>query len=96
MRKNVLRISVCFIAIVFTLSVIPAYAQVADKININTADLQTLAKLKNIGPVRAESVVKYREENGPFGRIEDIVKVKGIGKKTFEAIKDDITVESPE
>lgn len=61
-------------------------------ININTADKNTLCTLNGIGEVRAESIIEYRNSNGGFATIEEIMQVKGIGEKTFEAIKNDITV----
>lgn len=52
------------------------------KVNLNTADATTLAKQVNgFGPKRAEAIVKYREANGPFKSFDELVKVKGIGKK---------------
>ena len=53
-------------------------------ININQADAKTLTTLKGIGKDRAVKIIEYREKNGPFEKIEDIMKVKGIGKKIFE------------
>lgn len=67
-------------------------ATIAGKININTADLQTLMSLTGIGEVYAQRIIDYREANGPFKSIADITKVEGIGTKRFEAIKNDITV----
>ena len=71
-------------------------AQAADgsKIDLNKATVQELVKLKGIGKKYAEQIIKYREENGKFEKIEDIMKVKGIGQKKFDAIKDLISVES--
>lgn len=63
----------------------------ADKININTASAKELTQLDKIGPVIAERIVEYREKKGPFEKIEDIMKVSGIGSKIFEGIKDRIT-----
>lgn len=68
-------------------------AAVFEKININTASAEELAKLKMIGSTYAERIIQYREENGPFKELEDIMKVKGIGEKTWEAIKDRIVIE---
>ncbi len=65
---------------------------VLDQININTAEREELILLPSIGEGRAEDIIKYREENGDFGRIEDIMQVSGIGEKTFEEIKEQITV----
>lgn len=62
------------------------------KININQADAKTLTTLKGIGKDRAVKIVEYRETNGPFQKIEDIMKVKGIGKKIFEQNKNVLSV----
>lgn len=62
------------------------------KIDINIATVTELESLSGIGSTRAADIIKYREENGNFGRIEDIMKVSGIGEKTFEEIKERITV----
>jgi competence protein ComEA len=70
-----------------------ALAQEQVKININKATVDELCVLKRIGPSYAQRIVDYREQNGPFEKPEDIMKVKGIGLKTFEANKDMITCE---
>lgn len=67
-------------------------SQPTGKININTADLQTLMTLDGIGEVYAQSIIDYRNANGPFANIVDITNVSGIGTKRFEAIMDSITV----
>lgn len=61
-------------------------------ININTADKETLCSLKGIGEAKAEKIIAYRNSHGGFATVEEIMQVNGIGEKTFEAIKDDITV----
>lgn len=53
-------------------------------VNINTGGINELSKLKGIGEVKAKAIIEYRQENGPFQSIDDIVKVKGIGAKTLE------------
>ncbi|MCQ3936535.1 MAG: hypothetical protein DPW18_05740 [Chloroflexi bacterium] len=63
-----------------------------DLININTALLEELDSLPGIGPTIAQRIIDYREENGPFETIEDIMNVSGIGPSTFDQIKDLITV----
>ena len=62
------------------------------KININTAAAEELVSLSGIGEGRAAGIIAYRKENGAFSCIEDIMKVSGIGEKTFEEIKERITV----
>jgi competence protein ComEA len=63
-----------------------------DLININTASLEELDSLPGIGPTTAQKIIDYRDANGPFGQIEDIMNVSGIGPATFEELKDLITV----
>ncbi len=67
-------------------------AEVLGKININAAGTEELILLPSIGEGRAEDIINYREENGDFSSIEDIMQVSGIGEKTFEEIKEQITV----
>ncbi|GAV25459.1 hypothetical protein ciss_13920 [Carboxydothermus islandicus] len=62
------------------------------KLNINTASAEELDKLPGVGPATAAKIIEYREQNGPFVTIEDLKKVKGIGDKKFETLKDYITV----
>lgn len=64
------------------------------KININTAGVDELMTLNGIGEVRAKAIVDYRETNGLFRTIEEILLVKGIGEATFEKIKNSITTGS--
>lgn len=62
------------------------------RININQADADMLMQLKGIGETKAARIIEYRNSNGGFSCAEDIMNVKGIGKKTFEKIKDLICV----
>lgn len=61
-------------------------------ININSASLSDLQKINGIGEVKAQSIIDYREKSGGFKSIEDIKNVEGIGDKTFEKIKDKISI----
>ena len=61
-------------------------------VNINTATSEQLQTLSGVGPVTAQKIIEYREKNGGFKRIEDLMKVSGIGTKTFENLKDLITI----
>jgi competence protein ComEA len=63
-----------------------------ERININRASRLQLEKLPGIGPVKARSIVEYRELNGDFNDLPDLILVKGIGEKTFEQIKPMITI----
>ncbi len=67
-------------------SAIPAAAR--KRININTATPAELIALPGIGAAMAQRLVAYREQNGKFRRWEDLAKVKGIGKRKLEALKD--------
>ena len=63
-----------------------------DVININTANKERLMKISGVGKTKAEAIISYREKNGDFKKKEDITKVRGIGKATFDKIKDKIEV----
>ena len=91
MKPKFLRIATC--VVVITILMVPLCIMAAEKINLNTANFEELTRLKGIGPAYAQRIIDYREKHGPFERIEDLMKVKGIGPKTFNANKDMITVE---
>ena len=63
-----------------------------DKININLANIEELTKLPGIGPAKAKKIIQKREEINGFKSIEQIIEVKGIGKKSFEKLKNSITI----
>lgn len=62
------------------------------KIRINQASMEEIQTLNGIGPSKAESIMKYREEHGPFGSVEELLDVPGIGEKTLDQLKEFITV----
>lgn len=62
------------------------------KINLNKADQSELETLPGIGPSKAEAIIEYRENEGPFKTIEDLMLVSGFGEKTFTKLKEKITV----
>jgi len=66
--------------------------QSPQKVDINRAEAWLLDALPGISETRAGAIVAYRRENGEFKRIEDLLKVEGIGEGTFAEIKDNITV----
>ncbi len=62
-----------------------AQVAIAGPVNVNTADARTLAReLKGVGMSKAEAIVSHREKNGPFRSADDLVKVKGLGKKLVD------------
>lgn len=65
---------------------------VSGLININTADLSALDTLPGIGPSKAQTIIDYRNEKGPFKSINDLKNVKGIGDSTFQKLKSKITI----
>lgn len=84
-----------YLAVLISIAVIfsgTCYAVAMEKVNINTAPVEQLMQLDRIGAIYAERIVKHREMNGAFEKPEDIMEVKGIGMKTWEANKDRIVV----
>lgn len=77
------------------LSPLQAQSKAAEKkININTANLEELQTLPRIGEKVAQRIIDYRKEHGEFKKIEDLMKVQGVGEKTFKRLKDKIEVVS--
>ncbi len=88
-------LSVGLMVALIILSIGWAYAQTAapkGKVNINTASQSELEALPRIGPKVAQRIIEFRTQNGNFKKVEDIMKVKGIGEKIFQQLKDLITV----
>lgn len=69
-----------------------AAADSSGKINLNQADKSLLMTLSGVGEARADAIISYREKNGSFSAIEDVMKVTGIKERLFEQIRDKITV----
>ncbi|PYZ94225.1 hypothetical protein CR194_01420 [Salipaludibacillus keqinensis] len=59
---------------------------------INQADANELTTLPGIGPAKADAIISFREENGPFQTLEDLTNVPGIGEKTLESIRDHLVI----
>ena len=98
--KNCLR-SLVFglvLALVFMVALsvpVQAFSETPDKkIDINTASVVELQKLPRIGEKVAQRIVDFRKQHGEFKKIEEIMKVKGIGERTFKLIKDLIVVKT--
>lgn len=63
-----------------------------EKINLNTADLAQLQQIPGIGNVKAQEIIRYREEKGSFQKIEELQEITGIGAKTVEQLRNWVTV----
>ena len=68
----------------------------ADPVDINSADVETLASnIDGVGTQKAIAIVQYREANGPFSSLDDLANVQGIGMKTIDRNRDKLTVVTP-
>lgn len=85
--------SLCLSAVSVAAPLQSATAGEARKVDLNTAGQQQLEELPGIGPRTAERIIQFREENGPFRRIEDLMNVRGIGEKKFQRLKDLVRVD---
>ena len=72
----------------------PVTPEPAPLVDVNTASLEELDTLHGIGPALAQRIIDYREANGPFRTIEQIMEVSGIGEAKFAELKDRITVDN--
>lgn len=87
--KTILKVATIIIATL-------GFTSFASALNINTADAPTLsAELKGIGITKAEAIVTFRTEHGPFSEPNDLIAVPGIGPKIVEMIQDQLTFEAP-
>jgi len=84
------------LAAVLSALLVMAPAVYAAPVDINTADVKVLDKaITGIGPARAQAIVDYRTKNGPFKSVDDLTKVKGVGKATVEKNRANLTVGGP-
>lgn len=82
-----------FAVLLLVFSLMSGFAQAEPAtININTATVEMLAALDGVGETRAQAIVAYRSENGPFQSEKDLVNVKGIGERTLEKNLERLTV----
>ncbi len=95
MNRSASRLGAALLALaVLTLGTVPALsaAEENDPIDLNRASAQELVQLPGVGETIAKRIVDFREEHGPFKRVEDLMKVKGIGEKSLEKIRPYIRV----
>lgn len=90
--RNLLRIIpisiLCSVLLLAPRSLEAASGNTPGTININSASMDVITTLPGIGKVTAEKIIQYRDENGKFKKKEDLIKIRGIGLKKFEKIKD--------
>jgi len=70
-------------------------ATAAAPVNLNTATAEQLATIPGVGPKMAERIIDYRQKNGGFKKVEDLMNVSGVGEKSFLKMKPLITVTAP-
>lgn len=80
------------VALLLAVSLSSFAAFAADKININTASADELQQLNGVGPSTANAIVQYREQNGAFANVDDLVNIKGLGEKKVATIAENVTV----
>lgn len=72
---------------------LPSVISASDTININTASVEELQRIPNVGDSTARRVVEYREQYGPFRRTEDLMQIRGMSDERFRSIRHLIRVE---
>ena len=93
MRQVKRYVALCLV-IGFVFGLVPVlWAEDLQRININQASVEELTQLQRVGAKYAQRIVEYRDEHGPFQKPEDIMKVPGVGERTFEVNKERISVE---
>lgn len=73
--------------------IVPVSGQDTERVNINKASAQELAKLQKVGPKFAVRIIEYRQKYGPFKLTEELMEIRGIGPHTYDRIRDKITVQ---
>ncbi|HEX2165511.1 MAG TPA: helix-hairpin-helix domain-containing protein [Thermoanaerobaculia bacterium] len=89
------RVVAAVLSLALLAAAVPALAAdaPAGKVNVNQAGAEELALLPRIGPSTARRIVDFREENGPFRAVEDLMLVRGIGEKTFDLLSPYVALE---
>lgn len=73
---------------------LPLAAPAASPVNINTADKETLiTAISGVGEKKAEAIIEYREQHGPFKSVDEITKIKGIGQGILDRNRENLSVE---
>ena len=79
--------------LLIALLALPCYLSAADKVNINTASREILmSEIKGVGEKRADAIIAYREQNGPFKSVDELRNVTGVGQSILDENRDSLTV----
>ena len=82
--------------VLFSLLLAVATQVFSGPVDINSADAETLAaSIDGVGERKARAIVEYREANGPFARVDDLAKVRGIGSRTVDSNRNNLTAVTP-
>lgn len=87
------KVAVVFAALILVVSTLALAADdaTAGVVNINTAESEQLQLLPRVGPALADRIIEFRETNGPFGSIDELVAVKGIGENSLDRLEPFVT-----
>jgi len=91
--SSILMVLVMALAMVIATGAMAENGTAGGQININSADTEQLAALPAIGPTKAQAIVRYRTEHGPFLTVENLADVRGIGSKVLEKILHLVTIQ---
>lgn len=82
--------------LLFAMLLASSVGALADPVDINTADADSLAAgIDGVGTQKAMAIIKYREANGPFSSVDDLANVQGIGMKTVDRNRSNLSVAKP-
>ncbi len=87
MKQTAHRLVALGLALALAFVALPAAAAPGQVVNVNSATVEQLQLLPNVGPALAQRIVEHREQNGQFKAAEDLMLVKGIGEKSFEKLR---------
>jgi len=103
-NHNAMRLAAILVAVFFAMNFLtlaqapspkaaaPAKEAGGAKVNVNQATVEQLMTISGIGPVMAKRIVDFRDKNGPFKKVEDLLAVQGIGEKNLERFKNQIVL----
>lgn len=73
------------------LALSPLAVMATGPVDVNSADAATLEQIKGIGPAKASAIIQFREANGPFASVDELVRVPGIGEKSLQQLRELLT-----